>query len=245
MQQKLQKLKINLLFFLELQLLISVVILPILIGWGLPISTMTIIGNLVFNQFLTVFIFISALLFTSDLVGIPNSYLATALEWVTHIWHYFLSWGSAEWLVGFSSWIFPVSCVFAIAGCALYFFKMSSQNHRILWLSLFCFATPVIHRICQSKSIHTTVMQGSQKMHLIKVQGKIYAFDCGALGARPCSQSWIEYTLAPTMVKTMGATHIDALILCKSNSRTQDAVKALMQHIPTGKLIDVIKNKSI
>lgn len=239
MQQKLKSLKTNFLFFLELQLLISIVILPILIAWGLPISIMTIAGNLIFAHFLTAFIFISTLLFTSDLLGIPNSLVALSLEWITQIWHYILSYGSAHWLIGFSSWILPISCIFAIAGCALYYLKISSQYRRILWLSLLCFSTPIIHRVCQSQSIHTIVTQGSQKMHLIKINDKIYAFDCGALGARPSSQSWIEYTLAPTMVKTMGATHIDALILCKSNSRTHDASNALMQHIPTNQLITV------
>ena len=244
MQQKLQSLKTNFLFFLELQLLISVVITPILIAWGLPISIMTIIGNLVFGYFLTAFIFVSTLLFTSDLLGIPNSFIVLTLEWITQIWHYFLSFGSAHWLVGFSSWLFPISCALAIAGCALYYYKVTSQNHRILLLGLFCVTTPIIHKVCQSKSIYTTVTQGSQKMHLIKLHEKIYAFDCGALGARPSSQSWIEYTLAPTMVKTMGATHIDTLVLCKSNSRTQEATQALMQHIPTTKLIE-IKNKQL
>ena len=239
MQQKIQSLKTNFLFFLELQLLISLVITPILIAWGLPISIMSIFGNFVFGYFLTAFIFIATLLFASDLCGIPNSFLTLALEWVTQIWHYFLSFGSAYWLVGFSSWTFPISCIFAIAGCALYYFKIMPQNHRILWLSLFCSTTPIIHKVCQSLSVYTTIKQGSQKMHLIKLQGKIYAFDCGALGARPSSQSWIEYTLAPILVKTMGATHIDTLILCKSNSRTQESTRALMQHIPTAKLIEI------
>lgn len=237
MQQRLQKLKTDFLFFLELQLLISIVILPILIAWGLPISIMSIVGNLIFAQFLTAFIFVSALLFTTDLLGIPNSFIATILEWITQIWHYVLSFGSAHWLVGFSEWIFPISCVCAIIACTLYHFKSYSQNYRIAWLIVLCFATPIIHTIFQRRSIHTVVMQGSQKMHLIKLHGKMYAFDCGALGARPCSQSWIEYTLAPAMVKIMGATHIDTLILCKSNSRTPDATAALMQHIPTKKLI--------
>ena len=237
MQQRLQKIKTNFLFFFELQLLISIVILPILIAWGLPISTMSIVGNLIFAQFLTVFIFVSALLFTSDLLGIPNYWIAQALELVTNIWHYFLSYGSAQWLVGFPFWLLPISGFFAIVACGLYYCKVSSQNHRIAWLILLCAATPIIHSIFQSRSTHAIVIQGAQKMHLIKSCGKIYAFDCGALGARPSSQSWIEYTLTPTMVKTMGATHLDALILCKSNSRTEKAAKDLMQHIPTGKLI--------
>lgn len=241
MQQRLQSLKTSFLFFLELQLLISIVILPILIAWGLPISTMSIVGNLVFAQFLTAFIFVSALLFTSDLLGIPNSLIACALEWITNIWHYFLSFGSAHWLVGFSSWILPISALCAIAACMLYHFKNNSQNYRIAWLTMLCLTTPIIHTLFQPQQIHTVVVQGRQKMLLIKTHGKIYAFDCGALGARPSSQSWIEYTLAPTMVKTMGATHIDTLILCKSNSRTDEAVTALVQHIPTQHIVRIPK----
>ena len=241
MQQRLQSLKTRFLFFLELQLLISIVILPILIAWGLPISTMSIVGNLIFAQFLTAFIFVSALLFTSDLLGIPNSLISLVLEWITNIWHYFLSFGSAHWLVGFSSWILPISSLCAIAACMLYNFKSYSQKYRIAWLSILCLATPVIHKLLQPQQIHTVIMQGRQKMHLIKTHGKIYAFDCGALGARPSSQSWIEYTLAPTMVKTMGATHIDTLIVCKSNSRTDEAVTALMQHIPTAHIVRIPK----
>src|SRR4051812_19287834 len=117
MLQKIQKLKTNFLFFLELQLLISIVILPILIAWGLPTSIMSIVGNLIFAQILTLFIFISALLFTTDLCGIPNFWIAQALEWVTSIWHYVLSFGSAHWLIGFPAWMFPISCILAILAC--------------------------------------------------------------------------------------------------------------------------------
>ncbi len=237
MQQKLQSLKNSFLFFLELQLLISIVILPILIVWGLPISIMSIFGNLIFSQFLTAFIFVATLLFITDLLGIPNYFIAQALEWITNIWHYFLSFGSAHWLVGFEIWIFPLSLLCAIASCALYYKKHYTQNYRIAWLSILCLTTPIIHKTCQKKSMHTIVNQGSQKMHIIKHNNKIYAFDFGALGARPSSQSWIEYTLAPTMIKNMGTTHIDTLILCKSNSRTHSAATALMQHIPTTHLI--------
>lgn len=241
MQQKLQKLKINILFFLELQLLISITILPILIAWGLPISIMTIIGNLVFAQFLTLFIFISTLLFTCDLLGIPNQFIVLILEWITQIWHYCLSFGSADWLIGFPTWVYPISCICAAIACSLYYPTIYQQKYRILILSscivtLFCI--PIIF---QSYSIQTTIEQGSGKMHLIKHGNTIYAFDCGALGARPSSQSWIEFTLTPLMIQKLGTRHIDALFLCRSNSRTPQAVQALTEHIPTKKIIKIEK----
>jgi len=239
MRQKLKNLKTSLLFFLELQLLITVVMLPILIAWGLPTSIMTIVGNLIFGQFLTAFIFVSAILFTCDLLGIPNSFVVIVLEWITNIWHYFLSFGSPHWLVGYPSFIFPISCLLAIAACTMYLQKKYSQNQRVLFLIILCACIPAIALIFQKPCTSTTILQGKQKFHIIKKDGLIYAFDCGALGARPSSQSWIEYTLTPTMIKTMGATHIDILVLCKSNSRTKDAAKALMEHIPVSRLVKI------
>jgi hypothetical protein len=243
MQQKLKKIKTNFFFFLELQLLISVTIMPILIAWGLPISIMTIAGNLVFAQFLTAFIFVSTLLFICEIWGIPHNYLVLLLESISHVWHYFLSFGSAHWLVGFASWMFPISSFCAIIACALYNMKISSQKHRIVILITLLSITPIIHKICEDRSTHTTVIHGSQKMFLAKKNNKIYAFDCGALGARPNSQSWIEYTLAPTLVKILGATHIDILFLCKSNSRTKNATWSLTEHIPTTKVVEVSRKK--
>lgn len=241
MQQTLQKIKTNLLLFLELQLLISLVILPILINWGLPISIMSIAGNLLFAQFLTIFIFLSALLFSSDLLGIPNYFIAQTLEWFTSVWYYFLSFGSASWLVGFSSWMLPISSIFAIIGCTLYYDKKISQNNRIIILGILFIATFFIHHLLQPQLHQVTILQGSQKMHLIKVRSKIYAFDCGALGARPSSQSWIEYTVTPTLIQTMGTTAIDTLILCKSNSRTKQAVEKFIYYIQTRHLMSIEK----
>ena len=242
MRQRLKKLQNSLLFFLELQLLISVVILPILIAWGLAISIMSIFGNLIFAQFLTVFILVSTILFTCDFFGIPNSYVVICLERVTNIWHYFLSFGSVHWLVGYPELLFPLSALAALAACGMYIKKIKNQHHRILILMFLCAITPIAKTFLDSSYQHTTILQGNQKFHIIKKNGAIYAFDCGALGARPSSQSWIEYTLTPHMIKTMGATHIDMLVLCKSNSRTKSAAQALMENIPVTRLISITKN---
>ncbi len=238
MQQKLQKITTNFLFFLELQLLISIVILPIVMTWGLPCSVMSIIGNLIFTQFLTVFICIAAVLFVTDLLGIANSYVACALEWTTQAWHYVLSFGSPHWLIGFSTWLLPISYVCAVGGCLIYYKKIERQSHRIALLTCLYLLIPTIAALSHQHTCkQVTVLQGTQKMHIIALHGNMYAFDCGALSARPSSQSWIEYTLAPTMIQALGATHIDVLVISTTNSRTDVAVQALTQHIPTKKVI--------
>lgn len=239
MPSKLQNLKTKLLFFLELQLLISLIMLPILIAWGLPISYMSIIGNLIFAPFLTIFIFTAALLFLSSCLGIPNSWIALALDQITAIWHYLLSFGTAHWLIGFPKYLLPISCILATTIIGLYSLQIFSQKQRLFVLILCCNLTLVAKTTLQPNFQHTIVKQGKQKFYVIKKNNKVYAFDCGALGARPSFQSWIEFTLIPNMVQTMGATHIDTLVLCKSNKRTQKATQALLQCLPTKQIINL------
>jgi len=239
MQQKLKKIRTNFLFFLELQLLITVVILPILIAWGLPISIMSLIGNLIFGPFLTTFILVSTILFTCDFFGIPNTFVIITLEWITKIWHYCLSFGSPTWLIGYQMFMFPIACLVAIIACSIYLQKKHTQNQRIFYLIFLCACIPTTAYFFQNSCGSITVYQGHQKFHVLQKNNLIYAFDCGALGARPSSQSWLEYTLTPAMIKAMGATHIDVLVLCKSNSRTNDAVQILMDQIPVSRKINI------
>lgn len=232
MRQKLKKIWNSFLFFLELQLLISVVMLPILIAWGLSTSVMTIVGNLVFAQFLTAFIFVSAVIFTFDIFKIPNTYAIISLEWITTTWDYFLSFGSINWLIGYPKYLFPLSAIAAIAACTLYYKKKSTQYQRILFLTGLYLSIPIAKVTWKKKYTHCVIMQGNQNFYIIEKDGVIYAFDCGALGARPSSQSWIEYTLTSHMIKSFGVNHIDMLFLCKSNSRTPQAVRTLTEYIP-------------
>lgn len=241
MQQRLIQLKNYFLTYLELQLLISIVILPILIAWGLPISAMSIIGNLLFTQILTIFIFLSAILFCVNLFSINNFYVIMILEWLSKCWYYLLSFGNSSWLLGFPAWIFPISCLLMMLAFLIYTQKIVSQKLRIILLACNLASLFVIDYLCNPQLKQITVLQGLQKMHIIKCQNKIYAFDCGALGARPCSQSWIEYSLTPALIKNFGILRIDQLILCKCNSRTPHAVQALQQQIPTKKIVCIQK----
>ncbi|MGZ6250854.1 MAG: hypothetical protein ACXWL2_02395 [Candidatus Chromulinivorax sp.] len=236
MQQRLIQLKSYILTYLELQLLIFIVILPILIAWGLPISVMSIVGNLLFTQFLTAFIFLSAILFCINLFGMSNSYIIIALEWLSRSWYYLLSFGKPSWLIGFPTSIFPISCLLVILALLMYRQKIVSQKVRVLLLACNLASLLMIDYLYKPQLTQITILQGLQKMHIIKCHNKIYAFDCGALGARLCSQSWIEFTLTPALIKNFGCIRLDQLILCKCNSRTPDAIQALQQQIFTNKI---------
>src|SRR3972149_9378673 len=92
----------SLLKSIQLQLFISFISLPFLIGWGLPISLLTPVSTLIFGPFLTCFLLISSLIFFLELFYLPNGALIWCLEKVTSAWLACLSLEQRAWLIGFS-----------------------------------------------------------------------------------------------------------------------------------------------
>lgn len=72
--------------FLYLQLFISLIAFPLLLCWGLPISLLSPVGNLIFGPFLTVFLFLSSMLFFTELLYLPNGWIASVLDTFTQSW---------------------------------------------------------------------------------------------------------------------------------------------------------------
>src|SRR5260370_32295969 len=81
----------SLLKSIQLQLFISFISLPFLIGWGLPISLLTPVSTLIFGPFLTCFLLISSLIFFLKLFYVPNAALVSCLELITSVWLAFLN----------------------------------------------------------------------------------------------------------------------------------------------------------
>src|SRR6266478_7808031 len=115
---------------IQLQLFITFISLPFLIGWGLPISLLTPISTVIFGPFLTCFLLISSLIFFLELFYIPNSILIWCLEQITHIWLMCLNLEQRTWLVGFIKP--PVIILFLIPLVAL----VIIHNKKITTLSL-------------------------------------------------------------------------------------------------------------
>src|SRR5438445_4320197 len=92
----------SLLKSVQLQLFISFISLPFLIGWGLPISLLTPFSTLIFGPFLTCFLLISSLIFFLELLYLPNALFIWLLELVTSIWLACLNLEQRAWLIGFT-----------------------------------------------------------------------------------------------------------------------------------------------
>lgn len=216
--------------FIHLHLFLTLISLPVLILWGLPLSLMSPVGNLVFNLFLTAFLSMSSLAFFTELLGIPNSWLMYALEQITNAWLGLLHYGSPRWIMGFSTPPLIVLIAIPLATFGVVHYRRTHhplQNMR--WLILIFFSTIGICALFQSKKAPLeSLTNGHASITLVHEASKTLVVDAGALSATPSTPSWAMFTLTPALIKNTGSNQIDTLILCRPTARSFQAVTALM-----------------
>jgi hypothetical protein len=118
---------------LILQLFVTSFSLPILAVWGMNISLLTIIGNLIFSPILFVMLFLANFLFIGILVGIPTTYISYALNYFGTWWLYLMSFSSESWLITAHapSWI---ACCSLIPLTSIYFLPSFTRSRHLTFL---------------------------------------------------------------------------------------------------------------
>jgi len=215
--------------FVQLQLVISLVSLPFLIAWGLPFSLLSPIGNLVFSPVLTLFLLLSSLLFFTELLYIPNTIIAWALNHLTTWWLWALEWHSQWWLIGFAkpaAWLFIL--MVAVSILALYYVNMRKPYQTIVVLGALCIG---IYGMLQLHARHTAPIHNiacnNGTVTLLHIHNQTVVIDPGFIGRSASAKSWAQYTLAPYLIQTTGSLTIDHLIVLQPSSRTFEALYAL------------------
>ena len=227
--------------FLQMQLFLSLVSLPVLVAWGLPLSYMTVIGNCIFSPFITLFLLCSSLIFFAELLHMPNGWLIVLLEYVTKVWIKALSCSSKGWLIGFPVKMVPYLLVIAIMAFFILQHKkwgkkeVSTGIFTVLFILIFglifCMKVPSSHHIfCKKKSIE-----------IKRMGGKHILIDHGALKEKAAAESWISYTVMPALLKMFGTVKIDELHVSDESVRTKKAIACLQQEAIVGKVV-MLKN---
>lgn len=229
-----QKTTNYLLSFIELQLFITIMSLPILILWGIPISLLSFAGNLLFSPVITCFLFLSSLIFFCEITYLPSTPLIYALAKLSSLWSTLLQTGSLATLVGHALPHKIVLCALPISiGLFLYNKKYSkTRTYRIIGylVIMLSFYTYVLF----FQKIHApivTLEYLKKKVFILHDKEHVAIVDTGALGRSSASSSWSEYTLIPEIIKKTGQTKIDVLILVKPGKITFDVVKELCSKI--------------
>lgn len=216
---------------LELQLFITITSLPIFIYWGLPISYMTLVGNILFAPILTIFMFLSAIVFITELCCIPNSLIIYGIDAISSWWLWLLSYGSPSWLIGFKQELFWIS--FIPAGIGLMIVKSTISSYmKVFFLACLCIgSTTILYAIPFSTPPLKEVGKGRSKALILINNGKTTVADQGIFSQRS-ARSAIKYTLLPEIIKMTGSPRIDTLALRRLSKTAIDAVQFTASLVP-------------
>lgn len=217
--------------FVKSQLIVTLVSIPILVGWGLQISIMTFIGNLIFAPILTIFLILSSIVFFTELLGIPNLFIIKILEFVTIFWDIMLSLGEKTWLLGFCKpttfflFLMPIMAFFI-----LLFVKIKSSRFKFLSLLGFCcisiLCLQVIPIFFHNHPSCSTFYDGKLTITLDSDK-KITLIDNGFFKTKSSPEKTINYELKQYLVKNIGKAEIQNVVLLKPGNRTFKAAQEL------------------
>lgn len=209
--------------FLQAQLVVSVVSIPILVGWGLPTSFMTFVGNLIFAPVLIAFLVLSSLIFFMQLLHIPNQFLISILSVISHTWINFLGTGQKSWLYGFykpHTWILIL--IPTISFGILYLIRLKSAVFKTVIMSALIVIIvtgltiyPYLHR----KHITKCFAEGRLVVD-IDENFKVKFIDNGFFNKHQSADKLIDYDIKQFLIKNTGKINIDSLVLLKPCYRT-------------------------
>lgn len=216
-----------------MQLILTLVSMPILIGWGLPISLVSIIGNLMFTPFLMVFIIISSLLFFANLCNIPHAPLVYTLNWFTDAWHTLLSLGNPAWLT--YSWCppTPVLILILVIVFIVLRFVMRKILTLVLLLAVTCVGIYAMHKMQPS--------QGTEQIaNNLNIQcddkNNITLIDYGFLSKKRTLKSYVEFELKPILARRYGTIRIKELLLLRPTNLCVNKAQELQKYLPIDKI---------
>jgi hypothetical protein len=218
-----------LLNFVEVQLFLTLFSLPIMLVWGLPISLLSFLGNLLFGPVITLFLGVSSLIFFSTLIGLPTYYLIKTLELITHWWLYCMPADNRTWLVGFvKPSVFFMLATFLMTMYLLHTKHRREQHKNVLYLTVVLIGTLTsLSIIAMFKPQYLAIPCQRGDIIACTNQGKLTIVDPGFLGSTRSAASWAQYTLAPTLIREIGHNTIENLVLLKPNGMTFQAAERL------------------
>ncbi|MFZ5953738.1 MAG: hypothetical protein ACOYT8_01415 [Candidatus Dependentiae bacterium] len=229
--------------FIYLQLFITLISLPILLCWGIPLSLASFLGNLFFAPFLSVILLIASFIFFFQLIGVSAAWLAGILEIIIAFWMRILSVGSNNWLIGFKQPIVIVLIIIVLGTLAIvHSRKIKNIYQGTIALSLFLLLIVGHLKWVQVPQVVTFSVPYKNK-DLPVVYAESLALIVPNINFYPLSSlpKWIEYTLIPELVKNCGVMNLDCLIIIKNNNQEVNEFVELFKSYLTVKNVMVIR----
>ncbi len=222
--------------FYRTQLVVTLASIPLLAAWGLPVSTLSIVGNLIFSPLLVSFLIISIFVFFFSLFTPPPFFLCTLLESIVSAWGK-ISMHAGSWsylYLPHHSWI-VLLCLISLWYflCRYSAYKKFHAKHSASSLTLLL-ALILTILTCWSRATHllansSVLKKNTGALLIFTLPGtmKIDMVDKGYFSrcASPESEAW--YRLRPHLVAKHQTTHVRFLTLEKVSPRTVACLKSL------------------
>jgi len=213
--------------FFEIQFFITIVSIPLLTLWGIPISIMGPIANFIFTPLLILFLWTSCITTICIIAHIPSTFFESFLEKLTDFWLYLLSFSKPTWLIGFPICSIWLSFSIAIIIITWYIKIRSEQKYTLVFLTA-CWSLLIL-----LQPIFTTKMKlkkiGDLPLWALNIANKTYLIDNGALCTRKNLFTNLDYTILPNLIYHTGFTTIDTIIFCKPSTRITKIAKQCAQ----------------
>ena len=222
--------------FYRTQLVVTLASIPLLAAWGLPVSTLSILGNLIFSPLLVSFLIISIFVFFFSLFTPPPFFLCALLESIVS------AWGKISIHAGSWSYLYLPHHSWIVALCLIsswYFlcrysaYKKFHAKHSASSLTLLL-ALILTVLTCWSRATHLLASSSILKKNtgtllIFTLPGtmKVDIVDKGYFSrcASPESEAW--YRLRPHLVARHQTTQVRFLTLEKVSPRTLACLKSL------------------
>lgn len=220
--------------YLQTQLGATIVAMPILIHWGLGVSVMTIVGNLVFTPLLTLFLLLCALIFVTEICMLPNQYIIIALEALAAIWEKLLALGQSSWIIHFAR---PHGAI--LLAMPLIFFWGLLQPWCSTVLRRLLFMTTVgagLITCCLLQQWHNFNAHGcvqlAPKLYALPLAGKrkIIVIDEGYLSRKKSVIRSVDYEVNQQIAKQFGQVEIAEMRITKPTLSSFIAAERLCLH---------------
>lgn len=223
----LNKTKKYIINFLLAQLVVTLISTPILIHWGLPISKMSFIGNLIFLPILTLFLILSSLVFFTELLNIPNSIFIFLLNKTTDYWQILLNFGKKSWLTGF----YKINIVFLLIIPILMFFILSNKtfktkSKKIIALSFLLIISYGVLKI-SNLYFSTKKISFDDKLFIKKDKNNnLKIKDLGYFSKKQSPEKFVEFDLKKEIIKNFGTLNIKTIYVKNPGIRVFKAITA-------------------
>lgn len=214
-----------------IQTFLTLVSLPILIAWGLPLSYLTPVGTLFFTPLLTVYLWCALAVFFTTLCAIPNMYCIKALHHVSDWWLWILGLIKTPWQIGFVCPPYALLFCIPISAFVLVWF----MRHRSLAKTTLCLVALltawiiVLRMLPQQDRIHVTHDNGKSITAVHTTNGITVVDIDSCCSSMVDGANWIAYHALPTITQKTGASYIDQFIVLHPRQRTFEALKTLIE----------------